>query len=59
MHAKAEAYERLYPGTGVPEAQAIERQDRIEHRERRQGDGRRSRFTTVPELPWHRKERTS
>lgn len=51
MHKKAEAYERRYPGTGVPEAQAIERMERIERKEREQ---RRSRFVTVPELPWHK-----
>lgn len=50
----ADAYERRYPGTGVSEAQAAERMDRITFKEdaaqhRRTG---RTRGIIVPALPW-------
>ncbi len=51
----AEEYERRYPGTGIPQAQAAERMERILARDAR--GTRRSRFVTVPEMPWHRKEK--
>ena len=51
---KAERYEQLYPGTGIPEAQKEERQDRIdfkrEHREMRRTG--RTRGIVIPALPW-------
>ncbi len=58
MNKKAEAYEKKYPGTGITEAQKIERQDRIEFKERKAGTGRTSgsRFVSVPELPWLKKK---
>lgn len=61
MSAKSEQYERRFPGTGVGEAQAEERQERAEFKEesrtlRRTG---RNRGIIVPELPWLRGEEQS
>lgn len=58
MSKKADRYERNYPNTGISEAQKEARQDRIEYNERKRGDGRTSgsRFVSVPDLPWLRKE---
>ena len=53
--SKATRYERRFPGTGVTEAQAAERQERLDRRERMASGGRRTRFVSVPELPWNRK----
>ena len=50
----ADAYNRSYPGTGVSEAQAAERQERIEFK-RDAALGRRtsrSRGVVIPALPW-------
>lgn len=33
---KAREYEKRYPGTGIPEAQKIERMERLEFKEERQ-----------------------
>lgn len=50
----ADEYERRFPGTGVGEAQAAERMERINFKE----DGRthrrtgRTRGIIVPALPW-------
>jgi len=49
---RAARYEKLYPGTGVSEAQAAERMDRIDFKE---DPGRRTRARRtflVPDLPW-------
>lgn len=50
----AAEYESMYPGTGVGEAQAAERMERIHIRERR---GQRSSIV-VPALPWVKSDRT-
>lgn len=58
MDARAEAYERRYPETGVSEAQAIEREERLRFKERR-ASGHvtgRTRAFVMPELPWLRRE---
>lgn len=56
--AKAARYERLFPNTGVSVAQAAERQERLDLKERRKDGGRLgARFHLVPELPWHKGER--
>lgn len=50
----ADEYERRYPGTGVGEAQAAERMERIRFKEERQTGIRtgRNRGIVVPALPW-------
>jgi hypothetical protein len=53
--SKARRYEQLYPATGVPDAQAAERMERLDRKAKAREGGRLgSRFVTVPELPWHR-----
>ncbi len=54
----ADEYHRLYPGTGVGEAQAAERMERIQFKQdvpagRRTG---RTRGIIVPALPWMTKK---
>lgn len=53
---KAAAYERLYPDTGIPEAQKEERMERLTFKDERQSLRRtsRTRGIVVPELPWLR-----
>lgn len=48
---QAKRYEKSYPGAVSDEAQAAARQDRIEFKSRR-AEGRRSRYVSVPEMPW-------
>lgn len=57
---KAAAYERLYPGTGIPEAQKEERMERLTFTDERQSLRRtsRTRGIVVPELPWLRDKTT-
>ena len=52
--AKAQQYDRRYPGTGCPEAQKEERQERMTFKEERQTLRRtgRNRGIVVPPLPW-------
>lgn len=50
--AKARRYERRYPGTGVSDSQAAERQERADSRARTASSSRRT--FSVPELPWKR-----
>lgn len=59
MTKKAEAYEKLYPGTGISESQKHERMDRIEFKDRKAGTGRTSgtRFVGVPDMPWLHKKK--
>lgn len=58
MDPRAAEYERRHPGTGVSEAQAIERFERIKHREDRASHHvTTARVFTMPAMPWH-KERT-
>lgn len=54
--ALAQRYEKLYPETGIPEAQKQERMERILHKEERKTHGRtgRVRGIIVPDLPWLR-----
>lgn len=53
--SKARRYERRFPATGIPEAQAAERMERLDLKSRRRDGGRIGhRFTLVPALPWHR-----
>lgn len=52
--SKAARYEARFPGTGVGDAQAAERQERMDRRARVASGGRRTRFVGVPELPWKR-----
>lgn len=56
--AKARRYERLYPGTGIPEAQKEERMEREDLKRDRREHRRtnRSRGIIVPGLPWLEKE---
>lgn len=54
MSALADQYEKLYPETGIPEAQKEERMERILFKQegrslRRTG---RTRGIVVPALPW-------
>ena len=51
---KAQAYERMYPATGIPEAQKEERYERLSFKEERQTYRRtsRNRGIIVPALPW-------
>jgi len=51
---RAEEYERRFPGTGIGEAQAIERLERIERTERIQSGHPHRRLFLVPEMPWKR-----
>lgn len=54
----ADRYERLYPETGIPEAQKQERMERIDFKAERR-DGRRTtrqRGVIVPALPWKENE---
>ena len=55
MGSKADRYERAYPGTGLPEAQKEERQERIDFKSERSSLRRtgRNRGIVVPRLPWH------
>lgn len=50
----ADRYERLYPETGVGEAQAAERMERIEFKDEPRTHRRthRNRGIVVPPLPW-------
>lgn len=59
--AKAQAYEKRYPGTGCSEAQKEERQDRETFKHERLAGLRtgRNRGIVVPALPWHRTEETA
>lgn len=56
--SKAARYERRFPGTGVSDAQAAERMERLDLKEKVTNEGGRkaSRFFSVPELPWKREE---
>jgi hypothetical protein len=51
----AKRYERLYPGALTDDAQKAERMGRMDSKQRQEGR-RGSRYVTVPEMPWHRKE---
>jgi hypothetical protein len=55
---KAQAYERLYPETGCPEAQKEERYERLAFNTERQALRRtgRNRGIVVPRLPYKDKE---
>jgi hypothetical protein len=53
---KAQRYERLYPGALTDDAQKAERMERMDAKARKREGSRGSRFVTVPEMPWHRKE---
>lgn len=50
----AERYERAYPGTGVSEAQAAERQERMDRKADISQHRRthRLRGVVIPALPW-------
>lgn len=51
----ADKYEKLYPETGISEAQKEERMERIEFKNER-GSLRRTsknRGLVVPRIPWH------
>lgn len=52
--AKAQAYERMYPGTGCSEGQKEERMDRETFKSERRAGLRtgRNRGIIVPALPW-------
>lgn len=52
----AAAYERLYPDTGIPEAQKEERMERLVFKDEARSLRRtsRTRGIVVPELPWLR-----
>lgn len=53
--APADRYERLYPDTGIPEAQKQERMERIDFKAEAR-DGRRTsrnRGVILPRIPWH------
>ena len=56
MPSAADRYERLYPGTGIGDAQKQERMERLDFKSevqtlRRTG---RNRGVVIPELPWKR-----
>ena len=55
-HPKAAAYEKLYPETGIGESQKVERYERIELKQRKAETGKRSRYVSVPALPWHKEQ---
>ena len=52
--AKARAYERMYPNTGIPEAQKEERFEREEFKRERLSHDRttRTRGILIPRLPY-------
>lgn len=54
---RASRYERQFGETGVSTAQAAERQERLDIKNRDYGS--RTRVWLMPELPWHRKESTN
>lgn len=59
MASKAERYEHAFPGTGIPEAQKEERQERIDFKNERRSlsrTGRNRGIVISYELPW-KKER--
>lgn len=51
----AERYEQRMPGTGCPDAQKEERQDRHEFKQERRDHRRtgRTRGIVIPRVPWH------
>jgi hypothetical protein len=51
----AQRYERAYPGTGIPEAQKQERQERMDLKEAKKSHHAtaRTRLFTFPNIPWH------
>lgn len=55
MSSEAERYEKAFPGTGCPEAQKQERQQRIDFKRERASLRRtgRNRGIVVPAIPWH------
>lgn len=57
MSRLAEQYEKLYPETGIPEAQKEERMERILFKNERGSLRRtgRNRGIVVPDLPWLKK----
>lgn len=56
MSALADQYEKLYPETGIPEAQKEERMERMLFKDEQRSLRRtgRTRGIVVPELPWKR-----
>lgn len=50
----ADRYERLYPETGIPDAQKAERMERIDFKRERASNRRtgRTRGIVIPALPW-------
>jgi len=57
--ARAEQYEKLYPGASSDESQRAERMERLAFKEERQTLRRtaRQRGVVVPALPWKERER--
>lgn len=55
--SKAARYERQFPGTGISESQAAERQERLDLKQKIATEGgRKGKYFSVPELPWKRTE---
>jgi hypothetical protein len=58
MSSLADRYERIYPDTGLPEAQKEDRMQRLDFKSERHSLRRtgRTRGIVVPPLPWIEKE---
>lgn len=58
MSSLAERYERIYPDTGIPEAQKEERMERMDFKDEARSLRRtsRTRGIIVPALPWRKEE---
>ena len=54
---KAAAYDAHYPESVTDFGQKVERMERIQLKQRKRDGGGRSRFHTVPALPWHEERR--
>lgn len=53
---KAAEYDRLAPDSVQDFGQKVERIDRLDLKRRKADGGRRSRYVSVPDLPWHHKD---
>ncbi len=51
---RANEYDRRYPESTSDFGQKVERMERIELKARRRDGGGRSRYHSVPDLPWKR-----
>jgi len=54
MSKKSDEYDRQHPGVNISENQKEERMDRRESQRKKQ-EGQ-TRFFTVPDVPWKKKE---